>query len=231
MPIYWLDPNSLVFPPAHLASEEGIIAVGGDLSAARLLEAYRLGIFPWFNEDDPILWWTPDPRFVLFPEDLKVAKSMRPLFNQKTFTLSMDQAFPEVIKACQSCYRPGQGGTWITEEMREAYIHLHNQGYAHSVEVWQGEDLVGGLYGIALGKVFYGESMFAFASNASKFGFISLVRQLKKWGFTLIDCQQETNHLASLGAKAIPRKQFLAHLQQNPLEATKVGSWHFEETE
>lgn len=229
MPIYWLDPQNLAFPPSELATPEGILAVGGDLSAERLLEAYRQGIFPWFSEGDPILWWTPDPRFVLYPGELRVAKSMRPYFNQKKFDVSLDRNFPAVIRACQQCYRPGQGGTWITEEMRRAYIELHELGYAHSVEVWKEGELVGGLYGIALGKVFFGESMFAKASNASKFGFISLVRQLQSWGFTLIDCQQETPHLASLGARAIPRRDFLKHLAENPLNETRMGPWSFEE--
>lgn len=203
----------------------GIVAVGGDLSPERLLHAYRLGLFPWFSEDQPILWWSPDPRFVLFPADLKVARSMRPYFNQGKFTVTYDQDFRAVISACQEAYRPGQYGTWITEEMLEAYCHLNELGFAHSVEVWKGDDLVGGLYGIALGRIFFGESMFARVSNASKFGFISLVRRLQKRGYVLIDCQQETRHLASLGAESIPRSTFLQYLAENDLEQTEKGPW------
>ncbi len=225
MPIYWLSEDSVHFPPPELASEEGILAIGGDLSPERLLEAYSQGIFPWFNDDDPILWWTPDPRFVLFPENLKISKSMRPLFNQKKMQVTFDQEFRTVITNCQEMYRPGQGGTWITEDMLEAYCSLHELGFAHSVEVWQKEELVGGLYGIALGKIFFGESMFAKVSNASKFGFITLVRKLQEWDFNLIDCQQETAHLASLGAEAIPRADFMRLLDANPLGETLRGSW------
>ncbi|MEO0338733.1 MAG: leucyl/phenylalanyl-tRNA--protein transferase [Bacteroidota bacterium] len=225
MPIYWLNEDSVQFPPPELASEEGILAIGGDLSPERLLEAYSQGIFPWFNDDDPILWWTPDPRFVLFPKNLKVSKSMRPLFNQKKMQVTFDQEFRTVITNCQQMYRPGQGGTWITKDMLEAYCTLHDLGFAHSVEVWQNQELVGGLYGISLGKVFFGESMFAKVSNASKFGFISLVRKLQEWDFNLIDCQQETAHLASLGAEAIPRADFLRLLDVNPLGETVRGKW------
>jgi leucyl/phenylalanyl-tRNA--protein transferase len=223
--VYWLAENSIAFPPPHLANEDGILAIGGDLSSQRLLSAYQQGIFPWFSEEDPILWWTPDPRFVLYPADLKVSKSMRPYFNQQKFTWTTDQEFRAVIQNCQEMYRPGQGGTWITEEMLEAYCELHELGFAHSVEVWEADQLVAGLYGIALGKVFFGESMFSQVSNASKFGFIALVQQLQLWGYTLIDCQQETQHLASLGAKCIPRTTFLQHLKNNPLAETQRGKW------
>ena len=199
--------------------------MGGDLSPERLLLAYRMGIFPWFNDDDPILWWSPDPRFVLFPKELKVSKSMRPYFNKKKFRVTFDQQFEVVIRSCQEP-RGGQGfGTWITEEMVEAYRTLHEMGYAHSVEVWQEEELVGGLYGIGLGKCFYGESMFTKVSNASKFGFIALVRELNALGFWLIDCQQQTKHLRSLGAKAIPRSHFLEILKKNEHEQTLIGNW------
>ncbi|MEM6377729.1 MAG: leucyl/phenylalanyl-tRNA--protein transferase [Bacteroidota bacterium] len=226
--MFWLAEDSLAFPPVHLANEDGLLAIGGDLSPQRLLNAYQQGIFPWFSEEDPILWWTPDPRFVLYPAELKVSKSMRPYFNQKKFTWTMDQDFRAVIYNCQQMYRPGQGGTWITEEMLEAYRTLHELGFAHSVEVWEGTELVGGLYGIALGKIFFGESMFAKASNASKFGFIALVRQLESWGYTLIDCQQKTRHLGSLGAKSIPRSTFYEHLQNNPLAETQRGKWQIQ---
>lgn len=226
MPVFWLDDQSLEFPAPELATPEGILAVGGDLSPARLLEAYAGGIFPWFNEGDPILWWSPDPRFVLFPDELVVSKSMRPYFNQKKFQVSFDQDFEAVMRGCQQSNRNGQSGdTWITEDMIQAYVQVHQLGYAHSVEVWQDGNLVGGLYGISLGKIFFGESMFARVSNASKFGFITLVQKLREKGFTLIDCQQQTQHLGSLGAKPISRKSFLNYLQENKKLKTLTGSW------
>ncbi len=226
MPIFWLD-EDLRFPHPDFANEDGIIAIGGDLSTPRLLLAYELGIFPWFNPGDPIIWWSPDPRCVLFPEDLKVSKSMRPIFNQKKFRITFDHAFAEVIKNCKCSERKGQeGGTWITDDMYIAYCRLHDEGVAHSVEVWEGEDLVGGLYGLAIGKVFFGESMFSKASNASKAGFITLVRFLLEKGFRLIDCQQETDHLKSLGARSIPRRTFLEILEENQAEPYDFQSWH-----
>lgn len=227
MPVFWLDEEELVFPHPSLADPSGVLALGGDLRPERLLLAYQNGIFPWFNPGEEIMWWSPDPRFVLFPDELKVSRSMRPYFNQQKFGLSYDQAFPEVMQSCQTVDRLAQGqlGTWITESMLEAYIHLHELGYAHSVEVWDGEELVGGLYGVALGKVFFGESMFAKRSNASKFGFISLVRRLKEEGYTLIDCQQETQHLGSLGARSISRARFLQHLEENKKVETARGRW------
>lgn len=226
MPVFWLDEQSLEFPAPELATPEGILAVGGDLSPARLLEAYAGGIFPWFNEGDPILWWSPDPRFVLFPDELVVSKSMRPYFNQKKFQVSFDRDFEGVMRGCQQSNRNGQSGdTWITEDMIQAYVQVHKLGYAHSVEVWQDGNLVGGLYGISLGKIFFGESMFARVSNASKFGFITLVQKLREKGFTLIDCQQQTQHLGSLGAKAISRKSFLKYLKENKKLKTLTGSW------
>lgn len=226
MPIFWLSEREVRFPDPSLANEDGILAIGGDLSPERLLRAYRMGIFPWFNEGDPILWWSPDPRFVLFPDELKVSKSMRPYFNQAKFGLTIDQDFESVIRACQTKSRKGQlGGTWITEEMLGAYCRLHQLGYAHSVEVWEEKKLVGGLYGIALGKCFFGESMFTHVSNASKFGFIALVLILREKGFWLIDCQQETRHLKSLGARGIPRSQFLEYLQKNWREIDAPEDW------
>lgn len=214
------------FPDVEESTEEGIVAVGGDLSVERLILAYSRGIFPWYSSDrSPILWWSPDPRFVLFPENLIVSKSMRPYFNQNKFKVTWDQNFEDVIKNCQKIDREDQPGTWITSKMLAAYIQLHKKGYAHSVEVWLENELVGGLYGISLGKVFFGESMFAKVSNASKFGFISLVNQLKQKGFLLIDCQQETKHLESLGANAIKRKDFIDILNDNNIEETYIGSW------
>ncbi len=214
------------FPDVEESTEEGIVAVGGDLSVERLILAYSRGIFPWYSSDrSPILWWSPNPRFVLFPENLIVSKSMRPYFNQNKFQVNWDQNFEDVIKNCQKIDREDQPGTWITSKMLAAYIQLHKKGYAHSVEVWLENELVGGLYGISLGKVFFGESMFAKVSNASKFGFISLVNQLKQKGFLLIDCQQETKHLESLGANAIKRKDFIDILNDNNIEETYIGSW------
>ena len=225
MPIFRLQENDLRFPSPDQADPNGILAVGGDLSVNRLLAAYRMGIFPWFNPDDPILWWSPDPRFVLYPDELKIHKSMRPYFNQNKFKITFDQNFEAVMRACQVQRRNHQyGGTWITEEMVEGYCHLHNKGYAHSVEVWKEDELAGGLYGVALGKIFFGESMFAKISNASKFGFITLVQQLRKRGFQLIDCQQETQHLGSLGARAISREQFMEYIVANQ-GVDEMGEW------
>lgn len=223
---FWLSESHPHFPHPNLARPDGVLAVGGDLSQKRLLSAYRQGIFPWFNPEDPIIWWSPDPRFVLFPEDLRVSKSMRPYFNQKKFEVTMDTDFLAIIDACAKAKREGQsGGTWITEEMKTAYLNLHQEGYAHSIEVRKNGEIVGGLYGIALGKCFFGESMFAKESNASKFGFITLTRRLQELGFWMIDCQQPTRHLASLGALNIPRTDFLKILKRNEAEKTLRGNW------
>jgi leucyl/phenylalanyl-tRNA--protein transferase len=224
MPIYALS-DELAFPNPSFA-EDGLLAVGGDLSQERLVLAYKNGIFPWYNPGDPILWWSPDPRFVLFPKDLKVSKSMRPYFNQKKYNVTFDTAFEQVIDNCAKVKRAGQGdlGTWITEEMRSAYIGLHKSGLAHSAEVWKGETLVGGLYGIAIGKIFFGESMFALAPNASKFGFISLVKRLGELNYELVDCQQETDHLGTLGAKPINLVEFQGILERNAGEGTHLGN-------
>ena len=224
--MYWLKKDQILFPHADLANQDGILAIGGDLSPERLLLAYSKGIFPWFNPDDPIIWWSPDPRFVLFPEELKISKSMRPYFNQDKLQLTCDEHFEAVIIACSKRERKGQaGGTWITNSMIDAYIKLYELGYAHSVEVWKDEILVGGLYGIALGKMFFGESMFATVSNASKFGFISLVKKLIEQDYRLIDCQQETKHLGSLGASSISRSEFLTLLEQNEKVKTVPQKW------
>lgn len=225
VPVFWLTDNSLYFPSPNLADDDGILAIGGDLSPQRLLLAYQMGIFPWFNPEDPIVWWSPDPRFVLFPEELKISKSMRPYFNHPRFELTLDQDFEAVIRNCQQARRRGQSGTWITDEMIAGYSKLNEMGYAHSIEVREEGVLVGGLYGIALGKCFFGESMFTKVSNASKFGFISLVKKLHKLGYWLIDCQQPTRHLASMGARSIPRKEFLAILEKNKKEPNDVSSW------
>ena len=199
--------------------------MGGDLSPERLLTAYRMGIFPWFNEGEPVVWWSPDPRMVLIPTELKVSKSMRPYLNQQKFRATFDQAFETVVRQCQEPREKQWNGTWITPEMLEAYCQMHEMGFAHSVEVWEGERLVGGLYGISIGKCFFGESMFSRASNASKFGLISLAKKLEALGFWLIDCQQQTRHLGSLGAKAIARKDFLTILKKNESEDSLIGQW------
>lgn len=212
----WLNPFRLDFPDPERSSSKDVIAAGGDLSPERLLAAYKRGIFPWYNEGEPILWWSPDPRMVLFPDDLKIAKSMRPLFNSQKFKVTYDTVFQEVMRNCQENDRKGQSGeTWINDEMIQSYTALNQSGYAHSVEVWEDDILVGGLYGIAIGKLFFGESMFTKVSNASKFGFISLVNILKNKDFQLIDCQQETQHLTSLGGKMISRKAFMAYVKNN----------------
>lgn len=224
--MYLLDENEISFPHPSLSNEDGVLAFGGDLSPQRLLFAYENGIFPWFNEGEPIVWWSPDPRFVLYPEDLKVSKSMRPYFNQGKFQVTFDTVFQDVIENCKLSSRSGQEGTWITDDMVSAYVKLNELGFAHSVEVWDNEVLVGGLYGISLGKCFFGESMFQKKSNASKFGFITLVRKLKSIGFNLIDAQTPTKHLESLGAINIPRKDFLEILEKNKKEKTLRGNWN-----
>ena len=230
MPVYQLLQDSYGFPSTWEAEPDGLLAIGGDLSPGRLLAAYSMGIFPWYSDHEPILWWSPAPRLVLFPEELHISKSMRPLFNQKTFTVTIDTAFHRVIQACRSIYRKDQLGTWITSEMVKAYSLLHQLGFAHSVEVWKEKELVGGLYGIGLGSCFFGESMFAKESNASKFGFIWAVRAMEKLGFEVIDCQTRTNHLVSLGAREIERGEFEKLLDRALQNDHLRGSWtHFPE--
>ncbi len=227
---YWLDlANPELFPDVALAlrDPDGLLAVGGDLSERRLLAAYRNGIFPWYSGDQPILWWSPDPRSVLFPECLHISKSLKKTLKKAPFHLSMDQAFAQVILACSEP-RPGQPGTWITEEMRLAYVRLHQAGHAHSVECWQDNRLVGGLYGIAIGKVFFGESMFSRVSNASKLAFVYLTRQLQQWQFGLIDCQVESAHLNSLGASLIRRSEFIQYLKVFCETRTPQAPWQFD---
>lgn len=224
MPIYRLI-EELVFPPPEYADPSGLLAVGGDLSSERLLEAYRLGIFPWFSDDQPILWWSPDPRFVLELDDFRIARSLRKILKKSLFQVTFDRAFEDVIRACASVARKGQKGTWITEEMQEAYIHLHGLGYAHSVETWFEDELVGGLYGLSLGKVFFGESMFHFKTDASKVALATLVEYLKNWEFQFIDAQMTTEHLMNFGAKEMPRRIFLKRLQGALRHSTKRGKW------
>lgn len=212
--MYFIQPNEELPDPIY-ADEEGLLAVTRDISPGRLKEAYYKGIFPWYSEGQPVLWWSPDPRMVLFPEELKIAKSMRPLLNQDKFRVSFNTEFEQVIDKCGSINRKGQDGTWITPKIRENYLQLHKEGFVISAEVWDGPKLVGGLYGVYLQdkKVFCGESMFAEASNASKFGFIKMVQKLQEEGVKIIDCQIYTSHLESLGAYEIPRQEFLNYLK------------------
>lgn len=200
--------KELIFPPIHLADEDGLLAIGGDLSTERLLLAYRLGIFPWYNDNEPICWWSPDPRFVLFPDELRISKSMHAILKKKEFSFTCNKAFADVIQQCKTVPRKGQDGTWISADVQKAYIRLHKLGYAHSAEAWLDGELVGGLYGIRLGKVFFGESMFSLRPNASKFAFINYVGLLKQEKVNLIDCQVYTPHLQSLGARMISRSTF-----------------------
>ena len=212
MPLHILD-NNLWFPPVEEALEDGLLAAGGAVSVDRLLLAYSKGIFPWYDGPVP-LWWSPDPRFVLFPGELKISKSMQQLLSKDAFTFTVNQSFAEVIRACKQTPRQGQNGTWITNEIESAFIQLHLLGHAHSAEVWQGNELCGGLYGVRMGKVFFGESMFSHQSNASKFAFIKLVKMLEADGVELIDCQVYTAHLHSLGARMIPRADFIQMLAE-----------------
>jgi leucyl/phenylalanyl-tRNA--protein transferase len=217
----WLAPDDLGFPPPEQALEDpnGLLAAGGDLSPPRLLAAYRQGIFPWYEEGQPILWWSPDPRTILVPDQVHVSRSLRKVLRRGEFMVTADRCFEDVILACAGPRRDSFG-TWITDEMAEAYCTLHNLGYAHSIEVWQGEVLVGGIYGVAIGRAFFGESMFSHVSNASKVALVHLAEQLARWNYGLIDCQVETAHLCSMGAKSVSRAVF----QQRLLHYTGVQS-------
>ncbi len=228
MPVFRL-PDEHIFPPPELAEDNGLLAVEGDLSESRLLLAYSMGIFPWYSEDDPILWWSPDPRLVLFPGELKVSRSLKQTIKKQGFSVTLDTAFEDVIINCASVHRKDDGGTWITDDMMEAYIRLYRSGFAHSVEVWFDKKLVGGLYGVSLGSAFFGESMFTKKNNASKVAFVTLFNQLVSWKFSLIDCQLTTPHLISLGAREIPRIEFLELLKSALLKSTKKGKWTLED--
>ncbi|OIR04742.1 leucyl/phenylalanyl-tRNA--protein transferase [mine drainage metagenome] len=221
--------HRIYFPPVTqaLRSPNGLLAAGGDLSATRLLEAYRHGIFPWFSEGEPILWWSPDPRMVLFPGEFKFSHSLRKTLRKGDHEVRTDTAFEQVMRAC-AAPRAGANGTWIHEEMIAAYCELHRLGYAHSIETWMGGQLAGGLYGIALGRMFYGESMFSRRTDASKIALAHLAAQLKRWDFGMIDCQMNTPHLASLGAREIPRKEFIARLQEL-INYAPVTTWRFDD--
>ena len=223
MPVFRLD-ERLIFPPPELA-EDGLLAVGGDLSPERLLLAYRMGIFPWYDEGQPILWHSPDPRLVLSADELHVPRSLERTLRRGTFRITFDAAFGRVVDECAAAARPGQDGTWITGAMRRAYKRLHRLGYAHSAEAWRGDGLAGGLYGVSLGGAFFGESMFANEPDASKAAFVSLVRQLRLRGVTLIDCQVATRHLERFGAREWPREHFLAALDEALEQPTRRGRW------
>ena len=230
MPVFHL-PDRVVFPDPALAEPGGLLAVGGDLSPERLLAAYGEGIFPWYSEGDPILWWAPDPRTVLFPGELHVPRSLRKARRRRPYELSMDRAFGRVIRACASVARPGQDGTWITEDMIRAYVRLHELGHAHSVEAWADGDLVGGLYGVAVGGVFFGESMFALRPDASKIAFVSFVEQFARWGGALIDCQLATEHLARFGARPIALSAFRDQIQAEQATRLPTTPWTFDADE
>lgn len=224
MAIFLLD-EDIAFPDPSHANAEGLLAVGGDLSIERLLAAYSKGIFPWYDEESPILWWSPHPRMVLKPEDFKISKSLRQVLNKDTFEIRFDSAFPEVIRQCSLVTRRGQQGTWITPEMIEAYVQLHRAGYAHSVEAYKEGKLAGGLYGVSLGRAFFGESMFYLERDASKAALAALVVRLLSWGFHFIDAQQKTEHLQRLGAKPISRTAFLKMLNNALTYENKPGNW------
>ncbi len=215
------------FPPLTTALRDpnGLLCAGGDLSPWRLLEAYRHGIFPWYSRGEPILWWSPDPRMVLFPAEFRISRSLRRRLREPHFRTTFDTAFPAVIGACAEIARAGQSGTWITREMQRAYCRLHELGFAHSVETWIDDTLVGGLYGLAIGRMFYGESMFARATDASKVAIAHLVRFLEDEGYGMIDCQMSTPHLASLGARELPRARFVERLRSLVAVTWQPGKW------
>ncbi|HQO77005.1 MAG TPA: leucyl/phenylalanyl-tRNA--protein transferase [Thermodesulfobacteriota bacterium] len=220
-------PDELVFPPPEAAEPDGLLAIGGDLSIERVLLAYQCGIFPWYTEDSPILWWSPDPRLVLYPEDLVISRSLLKAIKKGTFTVTLDTAFEDVIRGCAEQKRRGQQGTWIVEDMITAYCRLHEQGFAHSVESWYQGALAGGLYGVALGRIFFGESMFYRVKNASKVAFVHLVQLLRAWEFDLIDCQVYTSHLHHFGALEISRNEYLDRLRNSLSGDTQPGRWSF----
>lgn len=227
MKIHWLDndPNA-AFPAldSALSDPNGLLAAGGDLSPARLLNAYQHGIFPWYNPGEPILWWSPDPRCILYPEQLKISRSLRKTWNQQSFEIRVDSAFAEVMAACAEP-RKTQRGTWITKDMFKAYVHMHELGYGHSIECWQNHDLVGGLYGLAIGRVFFGESMFSRVTDASKIALVYLCQWLQQQGYELIDSQVHTAHLESLGAELIPRNDYAALIKTLSYDGPAPGKW------
>ncbi len=226
MPVYQLS-DDLIFPPPYLASEEGLLAIGGDLSRKRLLLAYSMGIFPWYSDDEPILWWSPDPRLVLYPAEIKVARSLKKVIRQGLFKVTVDLAFKAVISECARVRLDNNERTWIGDEMVRAYCKLYDAGFAHSVEVWKDELLAGGLYGLSLGRCFFGESMFTRITNASKVALVALVDYLQPLNFAFIDCQVTTAHLTRLGAREISRARYLSELAQALAAPTLRGKWTF----
>ncbi len=226
---YWLDVNEpTIFPNVKLALTEpdGLLAVGGDLSIERLCSAYQHGIFPWYSDGQPILWWSPDPRAVLFLDNLRISRSLQKILRNQKYRVTLDTTFDTVIQNCAQS-RKDSNGTWIVDDMQQAYIDLHAAGFAHSVEVWQGDELIGGLYGVSLGGAFFGESMFSRQSNGSKIALAHLVAQLNEWGFGFIDSQVYSDHLGSLGAITIPRKEFIKRLDIETSKPTRMGPWQF----
>lgn len=226
LPVYRLD-QRLAFPPVE-GAEDGLLAVGGDLRPERLILAYSSGIFPWYEAGQPILWHSPDPRMVLLASDLRVPRSLRKTLRKNPYRVTLDTAFERVIEACAAARRPGQRTTWITPDMKAAYVDLHRGGLAHSAEAWRGDELVGGLYGVSLGAAFFGESMFARAPDASKAAFVTLVEQLVSWQIDLVDCQVYTEHLARFGAEEWPREQYLRALRAALLRPTRRGPWRLD---
>ena len=220
--------DKIVFPPPHLASGEGLLAIGGDLSRERLLLAYRMGIFPWFSDDEPILWWSPDPRLVLYPREIRISKTLKKIIRKGVFTVTVDSAFVRVINQCAQIRLENNQGTWIVEDMIDVYCKLHESGFAHSVEAWRQGELAGGLYGVSLGRCFFGESMFTRVSNASNVALVTLVEYLNKLSFDMVDCQLTTEHLLRLGAREIPRARFLKQLEESLKAPTKKGKWFFD---
>lgn len=227
MPVYLLS-DIISFPPPYLASKEGLLAVGGDLSQKRLLLAYSSGIFPWFSDDEPILWWSPDPRLVLYPEEIRISKTLKKIIKKNVFHVTMDSAFVQVINQCAKIRLQNNQGTWIVKEMIDAYCKLHESGFAHSAEAWYQGELAGGLYGVSLGKCFFGESMFTRVSNASSVALVKLVEYINALSFDMIDCQLTTEHLIRFGAREIPRVSFLNQLKESLKAPTKKGKWCFE---
>jgi leucyl/phenylalanyl-tRNA---protein transferase len=227
MPVFRLT-DALAFPDPELAEDGGLLAVGGDLRPERVVLAYRNGIFPWYSEGRPILWWCPSPRFVLLPDELHVGRSLRRAIKREPYRITLDTAFAAVIDRCGHAPRVGQRGTWITNDVRDAFVELHRRGLAHSVEAWEGERLVGGLYGLAMGTVFFGESMFADAPDASKIAFVRLVEQLRTWGFDLIDCQVHPEHLERFGARYVELDEFMRRLHEGVGHPSRLGPWSFD---
>lgn len=225
MPVFSLDSDHPAFPPPSMADSSGLLAIGGHLDIEWLLEAYSNGIFPWYNENEPLMWWSPNPRSVILPGKVKITKSMRSYFKKNIFELRIDSSFTNVLDNCKKVYRKGQDGTWITKDMKNAYIALHKLGLAHSIETWRDNKLVGGLYGVSLGKMFFGESMFSLESNASKFAFICLSIILKQNEFELIDCQVPNQHLTSMGCIEMSREEFLEKVEKNQFSDTMQGTW------